>query len=50
MANGETIFCPAHAPNWGREFGLADTLKLSVHSGSDKFSIYPIRIAAGMPF
>jgi hypothetical protein len=25
-----------------REFGLADTFKLSVHSGSDKFSIYPI--------
>ncbi|MBV9642376.1 MAG: hypothetical protein JO334_02285 [Verrucomicrobia bacterium] len=25
-----------------REFGLADTLKLSVHSGSDKFSIYPV--------
>ena len=25
-----------------REFGLANTLKLSVHSGSDKFSIYPI--------
>jgi hypothetical protein len=25
-----------------REFGLYDTLKLSVHSGSDKFSIYPI--------
>ena len=25
-----------------REFGFADTLKLSVHSGSDKFSIYPI--------
>src|SRR5215472_10478008 len=25
-----------------REFGLADTLKLSVHSGSDKFSLYPI--------
>lgn len=25
-----------------REFGLPDTLKLSVHSGSDKFSIYPI--------
>ena len=24
------------------EFGLPDTLKLSVHSGSDKFSIYPI--------
>jgi hypothetical protein len=24
------------------EFGYADTLKLSVHSGSDKFSIYPI--------
>jgi tagaturonate epimerase len=24
------------------EFGLADTLKLSVHSGSDKFSIYSI--------
>jgi hypothetical protein len=24
------------------EFGFADTLKLSVHSGSDKFSIYPI--------
>ena len=25
-----------------REFGLPGTLKLSVHSGSDKFSIYPI--------
>jgi hypothetical protein len=25
-----------------REFGLPDTLKLSVHSGSDKFSIYSI--------
>jgi hypothetical protein len=25
-----------------REFGLSDTLKLSVHSGSDKFSIYSI--------
>ncbi len=25
-----------------REFGLPDTLKLSVHSGSDKFSLYPI--------
>ncbi len=25
-----------------REFGMADSLKLSVHSGSDKFSIYPI--------
>ena len=25
-----------------REFGLPDNLKLSVHSGSDKFSIYPI--------
>ena len=25
-----------------QEFGLADTLKLSVHSGSDKFSIYLI--------
>jgi tagaturonate epimerase len=25
-----------------REFGLADSLKLSVHSGGDKFSIYPI--------
>ncbi|SDU12266.1 tagaturonate epimerase [Verrucomicrobium sp. GAS474] len=25
-----------------REFGLPATLKLSVHSGSDKFSIYPI--------
>jgi hypothetical protein len=24
-----------------REFGLPETLKLSVHSGSDKFSIYP---------
>ncbi|OPZ16222.1 MAG: hypothetical protein BWZ10_01510 [candidate division BRC1 bacterium ADurb.BinA364] len=24
-----------------REFGLPDSLKLSVHSGSDKFSIYP---------
>lgn len=25
-----------------REFGLPDSLKLSVHSGSDKFSIYPV--------
>ena len=25
-----------------REFGLPQTLKLSVHSGSDKFSLYPI--------
>lgn len=25
-----------------KEFGLPDELKLSVHSGSDKFSIYPI--------
>lgn len=25
-----------------KEFGLPDDLKLSVHSGSDKFSIYPI--------
>ncbi len=25
-----------------QEFGLPDTLKLSVHSGSDKFSLYPI--------
>lgn len=25
-----------------REFGLPGTLKLSIHSGSDKFSIYPI--------
>jgi tagaturonate epimerase len=25
-----------------REFGLPSTLKLSVHSGSDKFSLYPI--------
>lgn len=25
-----------------REFGLPDTLKLSVHSGSDKFSLYPV--------
>jgi hypothetical protein len=25
-----------------KEFGLPETLKLSVHSGSDKFSIYPI--------
>lgn len=25
-----------------REFGLPKTLKLSVHSGSDKFSLYPI--------
>jgi hypothetical protein len=24
------------------EFGLPDTMKLSVHSGSDKFSLYPI--------
>jgi hypothetical protein len=29
-----------------KEYGLPDTLKLSVHSGSDKFSIYqPIRAA-----
>ena len=25
-----------------REYGLPDNLKLSIHSGSDKFSIYPI--------
>jgi hypothetical protein len=25
-----------------REFGLPDNLKLSLHSGSDKFSIYPV--------
>ncbi len=25
-----------------REFGLPDNLKLSIHSGSDKFSLYPI--------
>lgn len=25
-----------------KEFGLPDSLKLSVHSGSDKFSIYPV--------
>ena len=25
-----------------KEFGLPETLKLSVHSGSDKFSIYPV--------
>lgn len=25
-----------------KEFGLPSNLKLSVHSGSDKFSIYPI--------
>jgi hypothetical protein len=25
-----------------KEFGLPDNLKLSVHSGSDKFSIYPV--------
>ena len=25
-----------------REFGLPDNLKLSIHSGSDKFSIYPV--------
>ena len=25
-----------------REYGLAENLKLSIHSGSDKFSIYPI--------
>ncbi len=25
-----------------REFGMMDSLKLSIHSGSDKFSIYPI--------
>jgi len=28
--------------NLGKEFGLPEELKLSVHSGSDKFSIYPI--------
>jgi hypothetical protein len=26
----------------GREFGLPAELKMSVHSGSDKFSIYPV--------
>jgi hypothetical protein len=25
-----------------KEFGLPDNLKLSIHSGSDKFSIYPV--------
>lgn len=25
-----------------KEFGLPEELKLSIHSGSDKFSIYPI--------
>ncbi|MCA9048431.1 MAG: hypothetical protein KDA89_06865 [Planctomycetaceae bacterium] len=25
-----------------RQYGLPDTLKLSVHSGSDKFSLYPV--------
>lgn len=25
-----------------RDFGLPDTLKLSVHSGSDKFALYPV--------
>ena len=25
-----------------RKFGLPDTLKISVHSGSDKFSLYPV--------
>lgn len=25
-----------------KEFGMSDNLKLSIHSGSDKFSIYPI--------
>lgn len=28
-----------------KEFGLAENLKLSVHSGSDKFSIYPVMAA-----
>ena len=28
-----------------KEFGLPDNLKLSVHSGSDKFSIYPVMSA-----
>lgn len=35
----EDICVLAHAV---REFGLPETLKLSVHSGSDKFSLYPI--------
>lgn len=35
----EDLHVIAHAV---REFGLPDTLKLSVHSGSDKFSLYPI--------
>ncbi len=35
----EDIAVIAHAV---REFGLPGTLKLSVHSGSDKFSLYPI--------
>jgi hypothetical protein len=29
-----------------KEFGLPDNLKLSIHSGSDKFSIYPIMAKA----
>jgi hypothetical protein len=35
----EDLFVIAYAI---KEFGLPATLKLSVHSGSDKFSIYPI--------
>ncbi len=35
----EDLFVIAYAI---KEFGLPETLKLSVHSGSDKFSIYPI--------
>lgn len=35
----EDLFVIAHAI---KEFGLPETLKLSVHSGSDKFSLYPI--------
>lgn len=34
----EDVLVIAHAI---RTFGMRDTLKLSVHSGSDKFSIYP---------
>ncbi|MGA7160217.1 MAG: tagaturonate epimerase family protein [Bacteroidota bacterium] len=35
----EDVAVIAHAI---REFGLPETLKISIHSGSDKFSLYPV--------
>jgi len=43
----DDVMVIAHAVN---TFGLPDSLKLSVHSGSDKFSIYPAIHAAMKKF